>query len=543
MTWRSFFVPALVAATLCLAPSAAHAETPAAITPASGAPAGNVTPASGSLTGNDTPSSYAVFALIVGVNRSVDPDAPVLRYADDDAARYLDLFRSMGARAYVMTRPDDNTRRLYPQLAAEALQPIRRDFDRAVAALARDVVQARERSVRTLLYFVYAGHGRVHDGRGYVTLEDDRLDAATLDSALIDAVSADATHIIVDACDSYFLALARGPGGQREEAHGFAGVGGLRTRDSVGLLLSTSSARESHEWSGIQAGVFSHEVRSALYGAADADGDGLVSYREVSAFIERANEAIPNEEYRPRVFARAPKDTSVLLDLRGRLHSRIEIPGTHADHYLLEDSRGVRLADSHNRPDGATYLLRPPHAGKLYLRRLGADLEYVVPNSEDLVTLAQLTPADTRSQPRGAAADSFELLFSLPFGSHDVDSYSPTSQAAREPDRAASPPIAWRRWAGVTVLAGSAVAGVIGGLTLGSAHDESRSVTAGASQLAARSANADIHAKDLWGGVEIGAAGVAATTGLLLLLWPEARTTVDVAGSASGAGVSVHGTF
>src|SRR5262249_51826378 len=148
-----------------------------------------------------------VFALIIGVNQSVDSETPALRYADDDAARYLDLFRSLGARAYVLTRPDGNTRRLYPQLAAETFQPVRRDFDRAVANLARDVAQARERNVRTLFYFVYAGHGRVQDGRGYITLEDDRLDASTIDSALIDAVSADATHVIVDACDSYFLAL------------------------------------------------------------------------------------------------------------------------------------------------------------------------------------------------------------------------------------------------------------------------------------------------------------------------------------------------
>ncbi len=520
MMWR-FLLGVFVASGCCFLPGAARAEPPA---------------------GEGLPS-YAVFALILGVNRSVDTEVPALHYADDDAARYLDLFRSMGARAYVLTRPDDNTRRLYPQLAAEALQPVRRDFDRAVASLAHDVAQARARSVKTLFYFVYAGHGRVQVGRGYLTLEDDRLDGPTLDSALIDAVSADATHVIVDACDSYFLALARGPGGERQEAHGFAGVGGLRRRDSVGLLLSTTSARESHEWSGIQAGVFSHEVRSALYGAADADGDGQVSYREISAFIERANEAIPNEEYRPRIYARAPRDSSVLLDLRGRFRSRIEIPGTHADHYLLEDSRGVRIADSHNGPDTATYLLRPPHTGKLYLRRLGADVEYVVPSGPDEVTVAALTPSDTRSHPRGAAADSFEMLFSLPFDRRDVDRYSPASQDGPPSDRAARPPVAWRMWGGGALLAGSAVAGVVGVLTLASAQNESKQVTAGWSQQAADRTNRVIREDNLRGGVEVGAAGVAAAAGLLLLLWPDGSRIVDAKGSASGAWVSVHGVF
>ncbi len=491
----------------------------------------------------DGSPSYAVFALIVGVNHSADGDTPDLHYADDDAARYLDLFRSMGARAYVLTRPDENTRRLYPQLAAEALHPVRRDFDRAVANLARDVAQAHERSVRTLFYFVYAGHGRVRDGRGYVTLEDDRLDAPTLDSALIDAVSADATHVIVDACDSYFLALARGPGGDREEAHGFSGAGGLRARDSVGLLLSTSSARESHEWSGIQAGVFSHEVRSALYGAADADGDGQVSYREVSAFIERANEAIPNEEFRPRIYARPPKDTSVLLDLRGRFRSRIEIPGTHADHYLLEDSRGVRLADSHNGPDSVTYLLRPPHTGRLYLRRVGADIEYLVPGGQERVTVAELAPSESRSLPRGAAADSFELLFSLPFGKRDVDSYPVRSLVGLGRERGVAAPVGWRTWGGAVLLTGSAIAGVIGGLTLAAAQSDHDGVTAATSQQAIGSANRAIRDKDLWGGVEVGAAGACAAAGLLLLLWPNATHTVDVGASPSQAWVSMHGTF
>jgi hypothetical protein len=367
-----------------------------------------------SLVESGNQASYAVFALILGVNASVDPGTPKLHYADDDAARYLDLFRSLGARTYVLTRLDENTQRLHPQMAAEALPPVRVDFDRAVTALARDVDQARQRHIKTILYFVYAGHGNVQDGKGYITLEDARLDAAALDHDVIDAVGADQTHLIVDACDSYFLALGRGPGGQRHEVHGFATLGGLKIRDSVGLLLSTSSARESHEWSGFQAGVFSHEVRSALYGAADADGDGQVSYREVSAFVDRANQSIPNEQYRPNVYARPPKDTPVLLDLRGRIHSRIDVPGTHAGRYLLEDSRGVRIADFHNATGQAAYLLRPRYTGRLYLRRLGDEVEFVVPTGPDVVELATLTPSEPREHARASESTAHQQLVALP---------------------------------------------------------------------------------------------------------------------------------
>src|SRR4051794_26834611 len=220
---------------------------------------------------------YASFALILGVNKSVDADVAQLRYADDDAARYLDLFRSLGARSYVLTRPDANTRRLHPQVAAEAMLPVRSDFDRATALLAADVAQARQRGVKTVLYFVYAGHGNVKEGKGYLALEDGRIDANELETQLLGRIPADQTHIIVDACYSYFLTLERGPGGQRHDIHGFSQFGGLAQKDNVGLLLSTSSARESHEWSGVESGVFSHEVRSGLYGAADVDGNGRVS--------------------------------------------------------------------------------------------------------------------------------------------------------------------------------------------------------------------------------------------------------------------------
>ena len=44
----------------------------------------------------------ATFALVVGVNTSLDKDVAPLKYADDDAARYFDLFRLLGARTTVL---------------------------------------------------------------------------------------------------------------------------------------------------------------------------------------------------------------------------------------------------------------------------------------------------------------------------------------------------------------------------------------------------------------------------------------------------------
>jgi len=328
------------------------------------------------------PPQSARFAIIVGVNQSVDADAHPLRYADDDAAAYLELFRALGARTYLLSRFDEGTRRLHPQAVAEAYDPRRRELDRMVEQVSADVALARRRGVPTIVYFIYAGHGGVENGRGYLALEDARLYGADLEQLIVDRVGGAETHFIVDACYSAFLAVSRGPGGERQEARGFSTLGGLAARPGVGLLLSTSSARESHEWSEFQAGVFSHEVRSGLLGAADADGDGQISYREIAAFVDRANAPIPNERLRPDVYAKEPASARTLLDLRTGLARRLELDGQHPGHYFIEDARGVRLADFHNAPGQPLHLMRPVGDGPLYLRKLGEqagdDLEYLM---------------------------------------------------------------------------------------------------------------------------------------------------------------------
>jgi hypothetical protein len=484
------------------------------------------------------------FALIVGVNRSVDVEASVLRYADDDAARYLELFGALGTRSQVLTRADANTTRLYPQLAAAALLPVRADFEKATAALAAEVAQARRSGTRTVLYFVYAGHGNLRDGRGYLALEDGRLDTRELEAQVMDRIGADQTHFIVDACYSYFLTLERGTGGVRRELHGFS-LGGLATSKSVGLLLSTSSARESHEWSGVEAGVFSHEVRSGLYGAADADGDGQVSYREIAAFIHRANGTIASERFRPDVLAHPPQESDVLLDLRASA-ARIEVPPALGGHYFLEDGRGVRYADVHNSARQTAYLVRPGQAERLYLRASGADTEYVIPASTRVVSLSQLQAGPPRSRERGAASDAFDRLFALPFDQQAVQDFAlvPWDRPAPARDRAAAgalPP--WRLYTGVALL-GLATAGAVGAsAALVSANDlrATRDMTAAAQARA--DLDARINRRTLWSSVGFAVAGAAAASGLAVLLWPHATPPVEVSAAPGTALVNVRRTF
>lgn len=487
-------------------------------------------------------SRTASFALIIGVNRGDEPDQPVLRYADDDAARYLDLFRLLGARTYLLARLDDNTRRLHPQAAAEALDPKHAELSTAVKRLSEDITLARSRGVRTVAYVVYAGHGNVRNGEGYVSLEDGPLTAPMLSDQVVGALGADRVHLIVDACYSYFLAYSRGPGGQRRPLpEGFTRAVGLAQADNVGLLLSTSSARESHEWEAFQAGVFNHEVRSGLFGAADADGDGQVSYREIAAFVERANAAIPNDRYRPQVHARPPKDSEQLVDLRQGLERRLEVEGSKGAHYVLEDANGVRLAEFHNAPGQSLRLLRPPPRGPVYLWRVGDATEFPVPAAPDVVSLESLTSEPVRVASRGAAHAAFQHIFTLPFSQESVTGFQfPSPMPPTPPAGRGWSTRTWLGLNGVALGGASAGAGLYATLKARGLRD---GITPDMPQAEAAARNSRIRSLNSRSTLLYGLGGAAVLGGTLLLLWPEAEALPMAAISPDGATFGIAGGF
>jgi hypothetical protein len=481
-------------------------------------------------------------ALIVGVNRSVDRSAADLRFADDDAARYFDLFEALGIQAVLVTRMDEGTRKLHAQAARAALEPRLKGFEAAVAQLASRARSAEAKGDKTLLYVVYAGHGNVEKGAGYIALEDARLTGKELETRLLGKVRAERTHFLIDACQSYFLAYARGPGGQRRKAAGFSDLGALGERSDVGVLLSTSSARESHEWARVQAGVFSHEVRSGLYGAADADRNGVITYREIAAFVARANATITNERYRPDVYARPPSGEQALLDLGPGLKRRVEIDGAASEHYLLEDQNGVYVAEFHNQARADVHLVRPRGAARLFVGRVRDGREFVIDaDAPDVVRTAALTLAEPRSQTRGAAHEAFSRTFELPFGPDAVSQYrfraAPTADVGPEES---APGMPVRRYVGLGLMGAGAIGASVGGVLLFQGHSQ-REVTDKTSQAEIVKRNREIDTANRNAAITLGLAGGSAAAGALLWFWPSAPVAVEVGPTAYGA--RVHGAF
>jgi hypothetical protein len=511
-----------------------------AASPTPGAP---VAPAASATAGPSVRHERALFALIIGVNESLDPEVPALRYADDDAARYLDLFRALGARAYLLAHLDANTRRLHPQAAAEALPARRPELARAVAGLARDVAQARERGIESVLYVIYAGHGDARSGTEYLTLEDGRIDGATLLAEVVRPPGADQNHVIIDACQAYLLAFERGAGGARRPVHGFVELEAASRQGRIGYLLSTSTTGETHEWAGFEAGVFSHEVRSGLYGAADADGDGVVSYAEIAAFVTRANAAIVNDRFRPRVVAQAPPGDGTLLDLRQRRGRELRFEGSETGaHYLLEDAQGVRLLDFHGARDLALHLVRPAAMGTMYLRRLPDGAERTIPPGDEVVRLDQLPIEPPRAGVRGAAHQAFSAIFSLPFDAGAVASYErdadvelrAATRARTLDDRRARLRVAG--WSAVAVSAAALAAA--GALELSAVVVSGEA--GGQTQARVATLNDEIATRNRAAGALLAVGGAALVTGAGLLLWARSLPIVVV---PEPEGVSLSATW
>ncbi len=362
------------------------------------------------------------FVLIVSNNRSLRSHLPDLQYADDDGIRYYQMWESLlpGARMALLADPDASTAKANPAFVRLGRSPTLTNLDTEAAALAESVRQARQAGRPTTFYFVFAGHGDVEAGRGFLELVDGRLGAADLE-ALVAKVGASQTHVILDSCNSYFMVRPRKPGGLplsaglATESATFAGSG------QVGAFLSTSSEQTVYEWSEIQSGIFSYLVRSGLMGAADANRDGRITYDELRGFVGVASRNVPNPAVRPNVFARAPSGNGaqVLLDLNASRARALTIPG--GQRLILRNAEGFRLAELHTEASFSP-TVRLWGGANLQLETVGivsnpgerpARLTFDVPDG-GLLAFDRLPSRAVESQVRGDRM--FRALFDTPYG-------------------------------------------------------------------------------------------------------------------------------
>jgi len=421
----------LLLAVLLFFGARAHAETAAIAAPSATGAAPELAPPAA------IPPGRVTFAVIIGNNQSLGRRRPDLHYADDDAARYFEILQTMApGRVSLLADFDRDTERLFPNAKKQASPAKRRSLVALGQRLATETRAARAAGHEVEVYFVFAGHGDVAEGQGFIELADARFSSSEL-KAWLRAIPFTRAHVILDSCNSFFMLGVRKPGGRHFATSEDAARSLAERLPNVGVFLSTSAEGEAFEWSEIQSGIFSHVVRSGLLGAADANADGVVSYLELAAFVQTATAGVRNPNMRPHVFARGPgaaDDTPI-----ARLQSmtgvrRFELSDAGSLRLRLRDDNGLPLFDAHTER-GATLRVALPETwahgavverGQSDLSPLNQELPrrlYAVPEPPGTVTLAALQDLSPESAGRGPD-ETFRTLFAQPFGPAALASYA-----------------------------------------------------------------------------------------------------------------------
>ncbi len=372
------------------------------------------------------------FALVVANNRSLSLALPDLQYADDDAARYYRLFRAAGPDSNVelLTTFDRTSALLYPPLKDSARAATRAELLRAVTKLKKAVDSAHAKGERATLYFVFAGHGEVAGGRGYLHLEDARIDGSFIEREIIDKVAADTKHVLLDSCNSFFVINPRKPGGRRWATPKDMALGFSARHPEVGLFLSTNSDEEVFEWSELESGVFSHEVRSGLTGAADVDANGTVTYAELGGFVAQANQGIVRENLRPQVYFSGPRgnEHASLFSTRTLAGRKLTL-GANQSRVWARGATGERLLDLH-KEGGALTVTLPDVSQELSIfvqapasgpRTPPTLVEHRIAEGPEPIQLSDSAGEPPRLAARGDQL--FGSLFATPYGPVAYDGY------------------------------------------------------------------------------------------------------------------------
>jgi len=365
------------------------------------------------------------FVIAVGNNNSPKLGRPQLKYADDDAARAVETFLSATGTRHVelLTTMDDDSARLHAGLLAQAKPATRAEVGAAFTRLADWGKERRAAGVRTRGYFIFAGHGDVEQGEGFIELEDGPLRASDFE-ALLARAGVDELHVVLDSCNSWFVLNPRKAGSRLFPTPKEA-TEALRARlPNVGVLLSTSAESETYEWSELQSGIFSYAFRSGLVGGADVNVDGEVSYEELAAFIDVATRAIKNPAFRPRIFARGPGGATASPFASSDGSDATVLTGTSTEPLRLRfrDGDGVRLYDV-NVGANTKLTVRLPRREGLVLERkevLGWRA-FQLPQGGSVELSSVVTPA---AHVQGRSAN--ELLtsfFDVAFSSSDVETW------------------------------------------------------------------------------------------------------------------------
>lgn len=277
------------------------------------------------------------FVLVVGANDG-GPERVKLRYAVDDATAVADVLAEVGG----LSGPD--RRVLSNPTVAELLW--------AVGEIAEKVKQARDTGANVQFLFYYSGHS---DERGLL-LGSEKMNYRELRKT-IDVVPADVRLAILDSCASG--AFTRLKGGRKRAP--FL-VGSAADVKGHAFLTSSSADEVAQESDRVGGSFFTHYFTTGLRGAADADGDKLVTLSEAYEFA--FDETLAQTE----------------TSRGGAQHAAYDINLTGSGDLVLTDLRRTT----------ARLVLESEIGGRVFVRKVGGELaaELYKPPGSSAVQLA-----------------------------------------------------------------------------------------------------------------------------------------------------------
>ncbi len=195
------------------------------------------------------------YAIVVGANDG-GPQQERLRFAEADADKVAAVLVELGE-----VQPA-NTRLLKQPTPTQVLSEI---------ALLEEKLRAHPPAA-TMLIFYYSGHAKASG----LSLAGDELPLSTLRERL-ERFPAEVRLVLLDACQSG--AFARAKSAARTADFSYNSVDSL-TVTGTAVLASSSASELSQEADDAAGSYFTHNLVSALRGAADADDDGKVTLDE-----------------------------------------------------------------------------------------------------------------------------------------------------------------------------------------------------------------------------------------------------------------------
>lgn len=214
------------------------------------------------LAANPAHADIQRYAVIIGANNGA-ADEQKLRFAESDATRVAELLSEIGGV------PAENQVVLRSKTADEVR--------RALIATNERIRVGQRAGAEIVLFVYYSGHGDADS----LHLGDTRLALRELE-ALVRGSSAQIRMLVIDSCRSGSVTRVKGG----KPAAPLALSSGIDEVPGEGVIVLTASAagEDAQESDQLAGSFFTHYLLSGLRGAADDDGDQIITVAEAFGY-------------------------------------------------------------------------------------------------------------------------------------------------------------------------------------------------------------------------------------------------------------------